>query len=99
MSPTKAEKSYWDRLVNEVGCIACLIDGNENHHVSIHHVFGRTKKGAHMNVLPLCEFHHQTGGESAPSLHPWRNRFAEKYGTEVELMAMCNKLLGLVLPE
>ena len=53
-NPTRAEKYYWGRLVSEVGCVACRIDGRINHYVSIHHVNGRVKPGAHMQVLPLC---------------------------------------------
>lgn len=91
-SPTKEEKIYWDRL-SEIGCIACKIDGNHNPVVSIHHCEGRTKKGAHKFVLPLCAEHHQTGGESAPSIHPWKTRFQVKYGTQAQLSAECNHIL------
>lgn len=93
MNPTAKEKAYWDRLANEIGCIACLQDGIKNNMVSIHHCDGRTKKGAHMKVLPLCASHHQTGGQDAPSIHPWKARFEAKYGTQEELMIMCRNLL------
>lgn len=92
-NPTRSERWYWSRLVNAVGCIACRKDGIINHHVSIHHIDGRTKPGAHMRVLPLCDRHHQTGGEEAPSIHPWKRRFEEKYGTQEELQAKCNEIL------
>ena len=46
-----------------------------------------------MNVLPLCGEHHQTGGEDAPAIHPWKRRFVAKYGTQEELQAMCNRIL------
>ena len=73
-NPTRAEKYYWGRLVSEVGCVACRIDGRINHYVSIHHVNGRTKPGAHMQVLPLCGAHHQTGGEGV-AIHHNKARF------------------------
>jgi hypothetical protein len=94
MTPTSSERLYWDRLASEIGCIACRIDGRINHHVSIHHIDGRTKPGAHSNVLPLCAEHHQTGGEDAPSIHPWKRRFEAKYGTQSDLKSMCDDLLA-----
>lgn len=92
-NPTRAEKLLWDQLASVVGCIACRIDGIVNHHVSIHHIDGRTKPGAHSRVLPLCDRHHQTGGEEAPAIHPWKRRFEAKYGTQGELMEKCREML------
>lgn len=92
MKPTLKEKYYWSMLAEIVGCIACRKDGVINNYVSIHHCEGRTKKGAHMLVLPLCDRHHQTGGEDAPSIHPWKARFEAKYGTQEELMRECREL-------
>ena len=92
-NPTKADLKYWNDLVEIVGCIACRIDGVENHHVSIHHCDGRTKPGAHRRVLPICSAHHQTGGEEAPAIHPWKWRFEDKYGNQAQLMAMCENFV------
>lgn len=94
-APTKAEKAYHDDLANIVGCIACRLDGIINHHVSIHHCDGRTKPGAHMEVLPLCGPHHQTGGLEAPSIHPWKARFERKYGTQESLRFKCNLVIAM----
>lgn len=99
VSPTKAERLYWDRLAG-LGCIACRLDmrgygyaAASMEPVSIHHISGRTSKGSHQNVIPLCERHHQTGGKDAPAIHPWKARFEAKYGTQKELKAMCDELL------
>lgn len=89
---SKAIKKHWDKVAS-VGCIACLQDGIFNDYVSIHHVDGRTKPGAHMKVLPLCGPHHQTGGEDAPAIHPFKARFEAKYGTQEQLL---EKLGGLI---
>ncbi len=51
-TPTAAEKAHWNRVA-ALGCIACRKDGLHNPLVSIHHVDGRTKAGAHMRV---CRF-------------------------------------------
>lgn len=90
VSPT--EKLMWDRLA-QLGCIACMKDGHYNPHVSIHHVDGRTKPGCHEKVLPLCGPHHQDDGSGTIAVHPWKARFEAKYGTQEELVAMCQQLL------
>jgi hypothetical protein len=95
MNPTKAEKSLWDQMAS-FGCIACHLDGIHNTHVSIHHIDGRTKPGAHKKVLPLCGPHHQTGGTEAPAIHPWKARFEKKYGKQIDLLKLLmEKLNGI----
>ena len=86
MSITKAEQEHHAKVAR-LGCIACLKDGIESPLVSIHHIDGRTKPGAQMKVLGLCGAHHQTGGEIAPAIHPFKSRFERKYGTQEELLA------------
>jgi hypothetical protein len=93
VNPSRSEKLYWSRLVSTVGCIACRIEhGIVNTHCSIHHNDGRTKPGAHMNVLPLCGPHHQTGGEGV-AIHPFKRQWERKFGTQVELKATCDQIL------
>ena len=83
---SKAIKAYWDKVASR-GCAACLIDGIVNTWVSIHHTDGRTKPGAHYRVIALCAEHHQTGGEWAPAIHPYKAQFEAKYGKQEELLA------------
>ena len=90
-NPTKTEKAFWDKLAS-IGCIACLQDGIFNDYGSIHHIDGRTKPGCHKRVLFLCGPHHQTGGEEAPAIHPYKARFEAKHGKQQELL---NKALEL----
>jgi hypothetical protein len=92
-APSKAEKALHDRIA-ALGCIACHLDGLFNPYVSIHHIDGRTKPGAHLKVLALCAPHHQTGGEDAPAIHPWKARFEQKYGTQAELLALTLERVG-----
>ena len=86
---TKADQDYHDWICRMVGCIACFLDGGKNTHCGIHHCDGRTKPGCQRKVIPLCGVHHQTGGEAAPSIHPWKKRFEAKYGTERDLIVRC----------
>ena len=95
---TAIEKAHWSRLASEVGCIACLVEGNFNPHVSIHHINGRTVPGCHSQVLPLCAGHHQDGtGEdkSMLAVHPWKARFEARYGAQDELQRRCALVLEI----
>lgn len=88
-TPTKAEKQLHDRLC-QLGCIACRKDGRMNTFVSIHHINGRTRKDAHMTVLPLCGQHHQLDPES---VHGNKARFEARYGKQDALLAECMAML------
>ena len=95
MTPTKAEKQHWDKVA-QLGCIACIKDGYRNPLVSIHHIDGRTKKGAHMKVLPLCAGHHQDGtgnDKNMIAVHPYKARFEAAYGKQEDLLAKVMKII------
>jgi hypothetical protein len=98
---TPEERLLWDRLANEVGCVACLVSGlPTSNYVSIHHIDGRTKPGCHLNVLPLCAGHHQQGtgaDKSLVAVHPNKARFEKLYGTQEWLRLYAFNLLE-VLP-
>jgi hypothetical protein len=88
---TALEKALWSELA-EIGCIACMKDGIYEPDVSIHHIDGRTKPDCHKLVLPLCASHHQEGTGKNPhyiAVHPWKNRFEARFGTQQELLAQC----------
>jgi hypothetical protein len=93
-TPTKAEKQFHYQLAS-LGCIACYLDGRYMEEVSIHHIDGRTKPGAHLKVLPLCAGHHQagTGAPGLVAVHPWKARFEKLYGRQSELLELCHELL------
>jgi hypothetical protein len=95
LAVTAEEKALWSRLA-ALGCIACMKDGVFNTYVSIHHVDGRTKPGCHKLVLPLCAPHHQqddTDPVGRIAVHPNKARFERRYGSQVELIAQCVRLL------
>jgi hypothetical protein len=96
--PTAEEARFMDRM-GQLPCICCLKDGWENHEISLHHIDGRTKPGAHFLVLPLCAGHHQQGTGANPALiavHPNKARFEERHGTQMELLDECNRLIGYI---
>ncbi len=90
------DRRLHDRMASEVGCIACRKDGRINHHVSIHHIDGRTKQHAHRNVLPLCAGHHQqnTGAQGLIAVHPYKAQFERLYGRQEHLLVECMELLS-----
>jgi hypothetical protein len=91
-SPTKAEKAFHDALCRHVGCVACRKEGRFNDYVSVHHIDGRSKKNAHMEVLPLCGPHHQDDG-TAIAVHPNKAQFEKEYGSQYDLLAWAISLL------
>ena len=82
--------------VRELGCVICRQQGKGRRPCEIHHVFGKTKPGAHFYVLPLCFEHHRMGSGKEPiSRHPYKARFESTYGTEEELLKLVDELLDL----
>jgi hypothetical protein len=93
--PTAEEARFMDRM-GQLPCIACLKDDWTNHVISLHHVDGRTKPGAHFLVIPLCAPHHQQDDSDVRqriSLHGRKATFQVRYGTERELLAECIAML------
>lgn len=86
--PPTADEKRWMNDVASLGCIVCRKEGKEQTPAEIHHLDGKTKTGAHFHVIPLCYFHHREGSTSPlfVSRHPYKRRFEERYGTELDLM-------------
>jgi hypothetical protein len=93
-TPTREERVFMDKVAS-IGCIACLLDGRVMTEVSIHHIDGRVKPGAHFKVLPLCAGHHQegTGIPGLIAVHPWKARFEAMYGQQEELLQLVRLLI------
>lgn len=94
--PPNADEVRFMSAIASLGCIACRKDGRHNPDVSVHHIDGRTKPGAHLLVLPLCAGHHQDGTGTNPALiavHPYKARFEARYGAQLALLAECMAML------
>lgn len=94
-TPTAEQKRFHDDLCQFVGCAACRVHGVFTNWVSVHHIDGRTKPWAHWLVLPLCAGHHQdgTGAPGLIAVHPWKARFEQRYGTQLDLLRRCIRFL------
>lgn len=96
-TPTVAERRFMD-AIGSLGCLACAKDGNVNPWISLHHIDGRTKPGAHMKVIGLCAPHHQqddTDPMRRVAVHPNKARFEAMYGTQYELLETAKQRLGM----
>ena len=55
-----AEESRYMSAIRQINCVVCRLYHDQwETPAAIHHVSGKTKPGAHFNVIPLCEKHHQ----------------------------------------
>jgi len=81
--------------VQSLGCIVCRRHGRTETPAEIHHIDGKTKQGAHFHILPLCYFHHRQGSDSElfTSRHPYKRRFEERYGPEMELLFIVEEMV------
>jgi hypothetical protein len=94
--PPTADEARFMSAIADLGCVACRHDGWSNPDVSVHHIDGRTKPGAHLLVLPLCAGHHQDGTGTNPTLiavHPYKARFEARYGAQLALLTECVEML------
>lgn len=104
-NPTKAEAS---RIVavKEGPCVACLIFTGQSYlGCDAHHLLSGGRRIGHMATVGLCAYHHrrvmpegETGvsmfEQFGPSLMDGSKLFREAYGTDVELLALQNQILG-----
>ncbi|NRB39917.1 MAG: recombination enhancement function domain protein [Pseudomonadales bacterium] len=69
-------------------------------YISLHHIDGRTKPGAHAKILPLCRYHHQVQppNQSYPDLFPIhgssKHQWEDVNGTEQELLTQCYGIIN-----
>jgi hypothetical protein len=97
-TPNAAELRFMD-AIGSLGCLACATDGNSNPWISLHHIDGRTKPGAHYLVIGLCAGHHQQGtgnDKSMIAVHPYKAGFERRYGSQMQLLAEAKLRLDLV---
>lgn len=96
------------RQLQDLGCIACLLDGYPGTPADVHHIVDkgyRSHSGGDDATIPLCPYHHrgEPGGwltranaelKAGPSLATDKRAFVLRYGTERYLLAYVDKLIG-----
>jgi hypothetical protein len=95
-SPTVIEQRWMDSIV-EYGCVACRADGVAPRPTAVHHILRGGQRIGHLFTLSLCDPGHHQGGEQfgLVSRHPYKARFEAKYGTELELLSLLKRELGV----
>lgn len=78
------DEAQWMRDVAELGCIVCRLYLETYTPAEIHHIDGKTKRGCHYHIIPLCPEHHRHG-QIGPARHKNKTEFERAYGTEQEL--------------
>lgn len=107
-TPTADEKRVMTALAR-LSCVACALHGKDQPLISLHHIDGREKTGAHYRVLPLCKWHHQ---HAAPKeirvVYPWlvpvhadgncggKTAFTALNASEEDLLAIAYERAGIV---
>lgn len=100
---TKADRKRFEALRN-LGCIACRLDGFPGIPAEIHHITDCGRRMGHQYSIPLCVWQHRGVAESiydhfkGPSLALSKRDFVERYGTELELLAKVNRMIGAEQP-
>lgn len=106
-TPTADERRVMDALA-KLPCTACWLHKHHQLIVSLHHVNGRTAAGAHMDVLPLCRWHHRDAAPKADrEQYPWlvpvhasgnvggKAEFTRLNASEEDLLLMAYKQAGI----
>lgn len=92
---TKAEKRHRN-AVAALGCIVCRNAGHEDSPAELHHIrdgHGMSRRASEWEVIPLCPFHHRTGGYGH-AVHAGRIMWEANHGTQRELLALVLALIG-----
>lgn len=107
-TPTKAEQKRFDRMKEMGQCVACYQHGIHGRgYIEIHHLLSGNRRIGHMATISLCVWHHQgtlMDGQTrarmtaslGPSLANGSKPFHAEFGTDSELLALQNALLGVV---
>ena len=90
---------------SEIGCIACYLDGHPGEGYDVQHVTEGGRRLGHRWSYPLCPYQHRgvvtKPGDKlkGPRFSDQRRDFHARYGTELELVAKTDALLGYKTPD
>jgi hypothetical protein len=96
MKPKKAELARFAKL-QALGCLCCRKAGSGYRAPDIHHILSGGRRIGHMATIGLCEFHHRipsNGTVVGPSLADGSKRFEAHWGTQRELLAEVDLIIG-----
>ncbi len=100
-APLELRNGYKDPLhlgkVALMSCMACRIEkAARSTRLEIHHKTGcgLGKKASDLLTIPLCNFHHQSGGRGS-ALHQGINLWEDKFGLQQDLILQIHEKLGI----
>ena len=93
----KDKKIRFGKLVH-LGCIVCKELGfgwtpPEIHHLKGYQFSSMGKRAQDEYTIPLCYYHHRTGGGSEVGYHQSPAEFERRYGTQAELLELVDELI------
>jgi hypothetical protein len=104
---TKAEQARFDKMKEMGQCVACYQRGVHGRaYIEINHMLSGNRRIGHMATYSLCLWHHQGepfDGMTKKSMlekfgtslkYPGSKPFRAEFGTDAELLAIQNALLG-----
>jgi len=93
--PPTADEQAWMNQVAQF-CIVCRLFHNAITPAEIHHIKSGDRRMGHLFSLGLCYAHHRGGTDSGPfiSRHPYKFRFEQAYGTEIELLEKLEQFIN-----
>jgi len=91
------KKERFNKLA-ELGCVVCRTFFGIHTPCQIHHLTGikyrsTGKKASDEHTIGLCSIHHQNGTKHNPGIHTHPELFAEKYGSQENLLDITNGLI------
>lgn len=90
---TKAE-AKWMQAITQIGCIVCHNLGHHKTPGVVHHILKSGRRQSHLETICLCDpGHHQNGGKTKISRHPYKARFEAEYGTEQSLLEQTRRMV------
>lgn len=107
--PTLAEKMRFE-AIKQVGCVPCWLLGISFNPCTIQHVVEGRKRLGHSFTYGACCWHHfghplegktqkQTEAIMGPSLALTKKKYNERFGSERELVELCNQMIEPYLRE
>lgn len=103
-APTKSQVERF-HLIYQIGCLACWIEIQRYSAPHVHHVLSGGKRIGHDATIGLCPWHHDSVTNLRPTTaaieigpplggtHAHKKAFETRYGTELELLELQNRLV------
>lgn len=97
---TRAQIKRRRDAIVALGCCVCrrslgIYTPPQIHHLRGHPWSGTGQRADEQHTIPLCEKHHQNGGYGA-AYHAGAEAFERNFGTQAELLAWTDDMIGAI---